>query len=620
MQRKFATLILIAAIVVLANARGEVIRPKHKVPTVVLSALKPVDLPTNFTWQNVSGTNFLTQVRNQHVPQYCGSCWAHAATSSFSDRIKIARNAQWPDINIAPQVLISCLVDDDNLGCWGGWSLNAYKWMHENYITDETCAIYRGRGWTNGIACSNITICRNCAPHEPCYVPDKYQEYKVHEFGEVSGADNIAQELFQRGPVSVSIEVTQALIDYTGGIINDPTPVNDTDHEVSIIGFGALPNGTQYWIVRNSWGTAWGEGGLFRIIKGQNQLNIEQYGTWAVPVNTWNPVRWHYTNQYEKNDPNNNVTNGPYPLPGMEIKSKVHHGTKLAKRASKQDMSINFKNGELITSPRPEEYLDLKALPAAWDWRNISGKNYLSWSENQHIPEYCGSCWAHAATSALADRFNIIQNGSWPLVNLNVQTILNCAAGGTCSGGDATGVYQFANTNGIPDTSCEQYVAADPAVVNCSGEAVCKDCSPPPPAPGDDGQITCRSVPPGVNYYSSQYGLVRGTKAIKAEVYARGPVACGIMATEKLEIGYDGGIFSQFSPLPQINHLVSIVGWGVENGEEFWAVRNSWGTYWGEQGFFRIKMHSDNLGIETGCAFAVPTYTKPMKGFLSVQQ
>jgi len=92
---------------------------------------------------------------------------------------------------------------------------------------------------------------------------------------------------------------------------------------------------------------------------------------------------------------------------------------------------------------------------------------------------------------------------------------------------------------------------------------------------------------------------------MKAAIYANGPIGCGIDATAALE-AYTGGIFSQFLLLPQINHEVSVVGWGVENNEEYWIVRNSWGTYWGEWGFFRIKMYVDNNGIETDCDYGVP--------------
>ena len=76
------------------------------------------ELPKNFWWGNVNGTNYLTLQKNQHIPQFCGSCWAFAVTSSLSDRIKIMRNATWPDINLAPQVLLSC--DMVNRGCYGG--------------------------------------------------------------------------------------------------------------------------------------------------------------------------------------------------------------------------------------------------------------------------------------------------------------------------------------------------------------------------------------------------------------------------------------------------------------------------------------------------------------------
>ena len=69
----------------------------------VHTPLEPLkDLPTSMLWNNVNGKNMITNIRNQHVPQYCGSCWAHAATSTLSDRIKISREGAWPDINIAP--------------------------------------------------------------------------------------------------------------------------------------------------------------------------------------------------------------------------------------------------------------------------------------------------------------------------------------------------------------------------------------------------------------------------------------------------------------------------------------------------------------------------------------
>lgn len=92
------------------------------------------DLPTNYWWGNVGGTNYLTVQRNQHIPIYCGSCWAFASTSALSDRIKIMRKAQWPDVNLSPQVLISCETPDE--GCDGGDAKNAYEWIHNNNITD----------------------------------------------------------------------------------------------------------------------------------------------------------------------------------------------------------------------------------------------------------------------------------------------------------------------------------------------------------------------------------------------------------------------------------------------------------------------------------------------------
>lgn len=565
--------------------------------------------PAAFFWGNVGGQNFLTQTKNQHIPQYCGSCWAQAATSSLSDRIKIARRAAWPDINIAPQVLISCGPMD---GCHGGDAGVANQWMAENGITDETCAIYVARGHDNGMPCSRVSRCETCDPQTGCYRPAKFHTYWVEEYGDVKG-DNMElammTEIYNHGPISCGVAVNDDLVAYKGGIFTDLTNFTAINHDISVVGYGE-ENGQRFWIIRNSWGTYWGEDGYFRLARGINNLAIESMCSWANPKNTWSDISLTDISQVSQPESKGDkLVASVFSLIQAMLKN---HRANLAK-SSRHTKTCRvrktmYEGGHRVVSDPPSLTVASTDLPATWDWRNVSGKNFLSWTVNQHIPQYCGSCWAQGTLSALADRFQIAGGDRFPNLALSPQAVINCRAGGSCEGGNPGGVYEFAAKVGVPDVTCLVYEAVDGGPVeDCTKPDInlCRDCTWPPPNPGDKPNCWAKKEFP--RYYAEEYGYVKGVENMKKEIWKRGPIGCGVDATEKFD-KYLGGVFRQKLKHPGINHEISVVGWGLdqETGEEYWVGRNSWGTYWGEYGFFRIAMYKDNLGIENDCIWATP--------------
>ena len=120
--------------------------------------------------------------------------------------------------------------------------------------------------------------------------------------------------------------------------------------------------------------------------------------------------------------------------------------------------SAVWPNGEKITAPLPHEYLKPSDLPTEWNWADINGENFLSFSRQQHIPVYCGSCWAHGTTSALSDRLNILRKNAWPHINLSPQVLINCHGGGTCNGGNPGGVYDYGHKTGYFSYTIENLV------------------------------------------------------------------------------------------------------------------------------------------------------------------
>merc|ERR1712054_262639 len=243
--------------------------------------------------------------------------------------------------------------------------------------------------------------------------------------------------------------------------------------------------------------------------------------------------------------------------------------------------------GNNTVNPLPHEYLATEALPEEYNWCDMNGTNYCTKSLNQHIPQYCGSCWAHGSVSALGDRIKIARAAKGevgPDINLSVQHILNCGNVGSCHGGSVDGPYQWLHSiskkgSGISYDTSNPYMACSSestegfcshAKWECTADNVARTCSTFPPS-GFCGPIT--NYP---NATISEYGSISGAEAMQKEIFARGPIACGIDASPILK--YTGGIATDSGE--GVDHVVSVTGWGTENGQKFWYVRSSWGEYW----------------------------------------
>jgi cathepsin X len=213
------------------------------------------------------------------------------------------------------------------------------------------------------------------------------------------------------------------------------------------------------------------------------------------------------------------------------------------------------------TSPLPHTYLHASKLPDNFNWGNVNGVSYLTHSLNQHLPQYCGSCWAHGALSSLADRIKIARLGQGDDINLSIQFILNCGASvaGSCSGGYHTSTYEFIKKVGfVPYDTCQPYIA-------CSAETkegfcahvdttchiqmkntleieidsksmvnVCRTCDT---FAGMGG--ACVEIDMFPNATVSEFGMIdfvdNVVTNIMTEIFIRGPVVSKITTTAKIK-------------------------------------------------------------------------------------
>lgn len=259
-------------------------------------------------------------------------------------------------------------------------------------------------------------------------------------------------------------------------------------------------------------------------------------------------------------------------------------------------------------STLPHEYIKEEDLPTNFVWTNLTR------SLNQHLPHYCGSCWAHAAISSLADRIKIARSyrrktsrvllqGGGDLdtpdgadINLSIQFVLNCGAhiAGSCQGGSASGTYEFIKQTGyIPFETCQPYIACSSdstygfcshVDTSCKADNICQTCAMKLTPSLHPFKEACSRIDYFPNASIAEYGVINrnpdSVHHIKAEIYARGPVAAGVNGQVLHE--YSGGVYRNQTADTTVTHVVSIVGWGRDTStdEEYWVVRNSWGQYW----------------------------------------
>lgn len=87
----------------------------------------------------------------------------------------------------------------------------------------------------------------------------------------------------------------------------------------------------------------------------------------------------------------------------------------------------------VVTSPLPHTYLSEEDLPKEYDIRDLDGVSYASIDRNQHIPQYCGSCWTQSSVSALSDRMALLTDNMFPEVDLAPQVVISCPHNRQCS-------------------------------------------------------------------------------------------------------------------------------------------------------------------------------------------
>ena len=199
-----------------------------------------VSVPEAVDWRK---KNAVTSVKDQGQ---CGSCWSFSATGAIEGAWAISTGNL---VNLSEQQLVDCANKKyGNFGCNGGMMDNAFEYVIDNGQCADAEYPYTAKA-------GSCQTCKKVAQLSQCYdVPPNNQLA-------------LKEAVALKGPIAIAIEAdTRTFQSYSSGIITSESCGTNLDHGVLIAGYGS-ENGVKYWLVKNSWGTSWGENGYVKIAR-----------------------------------------------------------------------------------------------------------------------------------------------------------------------------------------------------------------------------------------------------------------------------------------------------------------------------------------------------------------